>query len=81
MKKKMKLIQEGKRGKDIVLTIDINLQKEVERILEEEIRYTKTEPNTKNTANNIIKILKLNFFIRFFTVASNNNLLPILYTF
>ena len=42
----MKLIQEGKRGKDIVLTIDINLQKEVERILEEEIRYTKTEPNT-----------------------------------
>lgn len=42
-----KLISEGSRGKDIVLTIDINLQKEVERILEEQIRRAKTEPNTE----------------------------------
>ncbi len=42
----MKLVKEGKRGKDIVLTIDIELQKEVERILSEQIRYAKTEPNT-----------------------------------
>ena len=42
-----KLIKEGTRGKDIVLTIDINLQKEVERILEEQIRNAKNEPNTE----------------------------------
>ena len=43
----VKLIQEGSRGKDIVLTIDINLQQEIERILEEQIRRAKTEPNTE----------------------------------
>ena len=42
-----KLIQEGSRGKDIVLTIDINLQLEVERILKEQIRRAKSEPNTE----------------------------------
>ena len=42
-----KLIEEGKRGKDIVLTIDINLQLEVERILAEQVRYAKTEANTE----------------------------------
>lgn len=36
----------GKRGNDIVLTIDIKLQQEVEKILEEEIRSTKHEYNT-----------------------------------
>ncbi len=41
-----KLIQEGSRGKDIVLSIDINLQQEVERILSEQIMRAKTEPNT-----------------------------------
>ena len=41
------LIEEGKRGNDIKLTIDIELQKEIERILEEEISATKKEPNTK----------------------------------
>lgn len=56
------LLSEGKRGNDIVLTIDINIQKEVEQILEEEIKNAKendinttyytgshvivTEPNT-----------------------------------
>ena len=42
-----RLIKEGTRGKDIVLTIDINLQSEVERILEEQIRNAKNEPNTE----------------------------------
>ena len=42
-----KLIQEGSRGKDIVLTIDINLQQEVERILGEQILRAKGEPNTE----------------------------------
>ena len=41
-----KLLKEGSRGKDIVLTIDINLQKEVDRILSEKIIETKREPNT-----------------------------------
>jgi cell division protein FtsI/penicillin-binding protein 2 len=41
------LIEEGTRGNDIKLTIDIELQKEVENILEEEIRNTKNEPNTR----------------------------------
>lgn len=35
------VIEEGSRGNDIVLTIDIKLQKEVEKILEEELLSTK----------------------------------------
>ena len=35
------LIKEGKRGNDIVLSIDINLQREVENIITEEILYAK----------------------------------------
>ena len=42
-----KLVKEGSRGNDAVLTIDIELQKEVERILTEEVLKAKTEPNTK----------------------------------
>ncbi len=42
-----KLIKEGKRGNDIVLTIDIELQREVEKILEEELIAAKKEPNTE----------------------------------
>ena len=42
-----KLVKEGTRGNDVVLTIDIELQKEVERILTEEVLKAKTEPNTK----------------------------------
>ena len=41
------LLEEGRRGNDIKLTIDIELQKEVEKILEEELLATKSEPNTK----------------------------------
>ena len=42
-----KLIKEGSRGKDIVLSIDIKLQQEVERIISEQIRRAKGEPNTE----------------------------------
>ncbi len=42
-----KLLKEGSRGKDIVLSIDINLQQEVERILAEQIKAAKGEPNTE----------------------------------
>ena len=43
----LKLVSEGKRGNDIVLTIDIRLQQELEKILSEEVINTKNEPNTK----------------------------------
>lgn len=42
-----KIIDEGSRGKDIVLTIDIELQQEIEKILEEEVLNGKNYPNTK----------------------------------
>lgn len=42
-----KIVHEGKSGKDLVLTIDVELQKEVEKIIEEEllkmIKYPRTE--------------------------------------
>jgi len=41
------LNKEGRRGNDIVLTIDIKLQQEIEKILEEEIIKTKNEPSTE----------------------------------
>lgn len=43
----LKLVSPGLRGNDIVLSIDINLQKEIENILKEQIMNTKNEPNTK----------------------------------
>ena len=42
----VKLVKEGSRGQDIVLSIDINLQKDLEDILSEEIREAKNEANT-----------------------------------
>ncbi|MBO5375479.1 MAG: penicillin-binding protein 2 [Bacilli bacterium] len=50
-------VSNGKRGKDIVLTIDIKLQQEIEKILEEEIKKTKSEPSTSlfNHAYVVIK--------------------------
>ncbi len=42
----LELISEGKRGNDIVLTIDIELQQQLENILNEEILSTKGQPNT-----------------------------------
>lgn len=41
------LTKEGKRGSDLVLTIDIELQKKVEEILTKEVVAAKKEPNTK----------------------------------
>ncbi len=43
----LKLVSPGLRGNDIVLSIDINLQREVENILKEQIMNAKNEPNTK----------------------------------
>lgn len=42
-----KLIDEGSRGNDIVLSIDINLQREVEKVIEEQMIRAKGEPNTE----------------------------------
>lgn len=44
---KLELVSEGKRGNDIVLTIDIELQQQLEQILDEEILATKGQPNTE----------------------------------
>ena len=43
----VRLLKEGKRGKDIVLSIDINLQREVENIISDFVWSTKNEPNTE----------------------------------
>lgn len=42
-----KLIEEGSRGQDIVLSIDIELQKYLEEVLTEEVLATKKEANTE----------------------------------
>ena len=42
-----RLLQEGTRGKDIVLTIDIKLQQEIERLIDEQVRKAKSDPNTE----------------------------------
>lgn len=42
-----KLIKEGSRGNDIVLTIDIKLQQEVEKIIIDNLIKAKSEPNTE----------------------------------
>ncbi|WP_409270665.1 peptidoglycan D,D-transpeptidase FtsI family protein [Neobacillus sp. SCS-31] len=41
------VVSEGKRGKDLVLTIDMELQREVEKILEEELWKAKQNSNSK----------------------------------
>lgn len=43
----LKLYKKGKKGNDIVLSIDINLQQDIENILKEELRTTKNEANTE----------------------------------
>lgn len=55
-----KLIKEGSRGNDIVLTIDIELQREVEAILTEQVLSAKSDPNTK-------------YYNRSFVVITNPN--------
>ena len=56
----LELISQGRRGNDIVLTIDIDLQKNLEQILKEEVLKTKKESNTK-------------YYNRSFAVISNPN--------
>lgn len=41
------LVEEAKRGQDIVISIDINLQKEVDQIIDKELIRAKGEANTK----------------------------------
>ena len=43
----MRLIKEGSRGNDIVLSIDINLQMEIEKIIVEQMMRAKNEANTQ----------------------------------
>ena len=43
----LELIEEGSRGNDIVLSIDIKLQKEVEKIIIEQMKRAKKEANTQ----------------------------------
>ena len=43
----LKIIKEGTKGNDIVLTIDIEVQKEIEEMLKQELVKTKKEPNTE----------------------------------
>ncbi|MEH7353163.1 penicillin-binding protein 2 [Neobacillus drentensis] len=40
------VVSEGKRGKDLVLTIDMDLQQQVEKIIEEELWSAKQKPGT-----------------------------------
>ena len=54
------LVSQGKRGNDIVLTIDIDLQRYLEDTLTEEVLLTKSEPNTK-------------YYNRSFAMISNPN--------
>ena len=56
----LKLLEEGKRGNDIVLTIDIKLQQEVERILAEQIIATKGEANTNYYNHSFVVIQEPN---------------------
>ena len=43
----LKEIKKAKRGSDLVLSIDINIQKKVEEILKEKLKIAKTMPNTE----------------------------------
>lgn len=54
------LVSEEKRGNDIVLSIDIDLQLEIEKIIEEEMLKAKKEPNTE-------------YFNRVFVIVSDPN--------
>ena len=56
----LELVSYGKRGNDIVLTIDIDLQKYLEAVLAEEVVNAKKEPNTK-------------YYNRSFAVIANPN--------
>lgn len=55
------VLEEGQRGNDIVLTIDIELQKEVEKIVEDELMHTRKNDKYSN------------YFDRAFVVISDPN--------
>ena len=44
----LELVKEGSRGNDLVLTIDIELQRQLEQIVSEEVIATKSEANTEH---------------------------------
>lgn len=52
------LIEEGTRGNDIVLTIDLELQKEVEKIIEEELLYAKKHDKYTENLNTAFVIIQ-----------------------
>ncbi len=54
---KIDIVKDGKRGKDIVLTIDIKLQQEIDKILEEELINAKNDPNTE-LFNSVYVVIK-----------------------
>jgi len=54
------LLESGSRGNDIMLTIDINLQRDVEKILEQQLIMAKKEANTE-------------YYNKSFVVISNPN--------
>lgn len=54
------LVKEAKRGKDIVLNIDINLQKEVDSIIDSYLIKAKSEANTKYLSKTYVVIQKPN---------------------
>lgn len=56
----LELISEAKRGNDIVLNIDINLQKEVDNIIDEELLRAKSEANTKYLSKTYVIIQEPN---------------------
>ena len=43
----LRLVKEGMRGNDVVLSIDINLQKEIDNLIDEAIASAKSEANTE----------------------------------
>ena len=53
---KKRLVEKGKRGNDLVLSIDINLQVELEKIIKEELIKAKGEANTKYLDNTSVVI-------------------------
>lgn len=54
---KVIMLNNSKRGKDIYLTIDIKLQQEIEKILEEELINAKSEENTQ-LFNSVYVVIK-----------------------
>ena len=63
------LLESGSRGNDIVLTLDINLQQEVEKILEQQLVKAKREANTEYYNKSFVVYSKLFFISLFFIVV------------